>query len=322
MSSWQREPERKTPLLLAVEARDKNRVRQLLQSGADVGVSESPMDDPLYFSILTSQYEIASLILSQLTAFRDIILQHTPLDRDATTIILEYYGNVHDQIGFGWSKMCQLGWINSLSDLKLLQLLILHGPRSVVHRTSPDFGEHCLVSAIRNNCQLMLRIVLAIFARELGPDLYGSISSDLQLGLRYHIDRIRSEQHRLDITRIFEEYHDRLDELQSECLAMILSDQFGKYRALKTYVSQRTELFPILESKAFKALVKIKSKESQERFKEHVTSLHFTSLERFKEHVAQIKEQKIKENDERQQYTESSPPPEESKTFSERCSVL
>ena len=88
-------------------------------------VSADPTNDALYECIITAQYEMASIILAHLyNNFHEVILENTPFDRDTTTIILEYFGNVHDQIRNGWSKMCQLGWMNS-SDLRLLQLLIL-----------------------------------------------------------------------------------------------------------------------------------------------------------------------------------------------------
>ena len=89
-------------LLRAVQRQDKDKVAKLLAKGADLGISPDPMENPLCYSIMTSQYEISSMILNQLTVIRVIILENVPIDQDAVTIVLEYVGNVWSQIRFAW----------------------------------------------------------------------------------------------------------------------------------------------------------------------------------------------------------------------------
>ena len=254
-----------TRLLRAVQHQDKDKVSKLLANGADLGISPDPMENPLCYCIMTSQYEIASMILNQLTVIRTIIMEHVPIDQDAITVVLEYVGNVHSMVCFGWSKVCQLGWTNGMADLKLLQLLILHGPRNVITVTSPDFGEHCLVSAIKNNCQLMIKCILCIFREELGTDLYSKTSNNFNQSLLYHIER---SQHQDEIMRIFDDYHCRFGTLQSDHFALILSDAGPKYAALKTYLSDNERYFPILKDKEFQRRVREMSKESKLLLKE------------------------------------------------------
>lgn len=259
-------------LMKAVKARDKSRVQEALNKG-QFSDSADPTNDALYYCILTSQYECASIILSHLSKFHDMILESTPLDRDTTTIILEYFGNVHDQIRFGWSKICQLGWINSMGDLKLLQLLIYHGPRNVIHRKSPDFGEHCFVSAIKNNAQNIIKILLCIYYNELGKDVLNSIKSDLNQSLQYFVNKTKVHTQKQQIFLIFEQYENNFAVLNEEVLSMILSDQFGKYKVLASYIKERRNLYPILDDYKFQKLVKEKSKKSKEKLNIYLSAL-------------------------------------------------
>ena len=259
-------------LMKAVKACDKSKVQEALNKG-QFSDSADPTNDALYYCILTSQYGIASIILSHLSKFHSIILEATPLDRDTTAIILEYFGNIHDQIRYGWSKICQLGWINSMHDLRLLQLLIYHGPRNVIHRTSPDFGEHCLVSAIKNNAQNIIKILLCIYYNELGKDILNSIKSDLDQSLQYFVNKIKQHPQKQAIFLIFEQYENDFDALNQDVLSMILSDQFGKYKVLSSYIKERKNLYPILNDKKFQQLVKEKTKESKEKLKIYLSAL-------------------------------------------------
>ena len=264
---------RNSPLMKAIEDHNIEKVKQALNNGTSTLASADPTNDALYECIITAQYDMASIILTHLSKFHEVILENTPLDRDTTTIILEYFGNVHDQIRNGWSKMCQLGWMNSMSDLRLLQLLILHGPRNVINRKSPDFGEHCLVSAIKNNAQNIIKILLCIYYDELGTDLLNTIQSDLRQTLKHKIDKIKKIKQKKEIIAIFEMYENNLEQLQSKVLGMILSDQFGKYKVLKGYVKQRQDLFPILKDYKFQQLVKQMTKESKEKLKKYKAAL-------------------------------------------------
>ena len=276
-------------LMSAVRHRDEKQIDAALENGAfpDSDVT----NQSLHFYIITSQYGAASFILTRLSESRNIILEFTPLDRDTTTIILEYYGNVHHQITFGWSKVSQLGWTNSMYDLKLLQLLIFHGPRNVIHRGSPDFGEHCFVSAIKNNAQLIIKILLCIYYDELGNNVLNSIKNDLNKNLQDHLNRVKDLKHKQEIFKIFEQYENDFDVFQQDVLSMILSDQFGRFEVLASYVKERKDLYPILNDDKFQQLVKQMTKESKEELRIHLSTLK-EDEEAKKEEKEDIEQQK------------------------------
>ena len=223
--------------------------------------------------IMFSQYDKASIILSNLTKYRRVIMESTALDRDCTTVILEYFGNVQTQIIDAWSKMCQLGWNNSMSDLRLLQLLIFHGNRNVVNIRSPSPGENCFVSAISNNCQLMIKIILCVYRKELGEYIYDFIINDLGHTLKSRLDRIKNTKQKQEMYEIFEQYHHEFDKLQWNFLSKVLSDRFGKFQTLQSYIQERPKLFPIINDVEFQKEVDRMTMESEEKVRQHIARL-------------------------------------------------
>ena len=224
-------------LRLLIKRKDKNALRKALGDGADIFTEVDPSKDVLCCCILASQYEMASILLEHLSSYRAIIEKYTPLDIDTTTIILEYFGNVHNQIRFGFGKICQLGWLNSLADLKLLQLLIFHGPRDLVKECSPDFGEHILVSAIKDNFQSIIKIILCICKDQLPDNVY-SISSKINQDINYHLSNVKNKENRKGITKILDGFHMDFYKFRLENFGMIMSDQFGKFEVLQLYIEQ------------------------------------------------------------------------------------
>merc|ERR1711879_53986 len=75
-------------------------------------------------------------------------------------------------------------------------------------------------------------------------------------------------EHHEQIMRIFDDYHCRFDQLQSECFVMILSDVTLKYKVLRTYLSDHDKQFPILKDKEFQRNVREKTKENKALLKE------------------------------------------------------
>ncbi|ETO15790.1 hypothetical protein RFI_21571 [Reticulomyxa filosa] len=158
---------------------------------------EDPRLSPIYLAILDSNIDKALKLLELASEIMNTIMIYSPLDRDTTSVVLEYIGNLQTQVDFCWSQMATIGWRQNATwipisdpvtedatetkkgaqetqkdkqvirkgkwhggDLMLMQLLIYHGARFT--QLQNQIGESALDSCIKNHAIELVEMLLAL----------------------------------------------------------------------------------------------------------------------------------------------------------------